>query len=286
MKQIEKTKVLLIALALFITYLICLPYIFSTTKALSFIYMIFPGVYLFSWLAFLMHECWHEYFPKPFNQYFYIIYSWMLFTDPQIFDIIHPTHHHNVNTYDDIEFHPLGKIENRLLRIFYNFLEILLGTAFTITIAGLRISRNPKFKLWKLIISIIISFVIWVSIGSLSNLLLASSISNIILSYLLSYWIASFFVHHNELVEHGNLIVTGNLEKRILTTRNLNPKGILEKIFLFLTHNDSLEHTIHHSNPHIYNRPVPTETIPMPQEAVYITFIEYLAILKDMLAGK
>ncbi len=37
--------------------------------------------------------------------------------------IVHPDHHFQVNTYNDIEFHPLAEIKNKQLRIIHNFFK-------------------------------------------------------------------------------------------------------------------------------------------------------------------
>jgi hypothetical protein len=44
-------------------YLVSLPIILSLTGWWSVLYMIFPGVYIFTWLGYLMHETWHKYVP-------------------------------------------------------------------------------------------------------------------------------------------------------------------------------------------------------------------------------
>ncbi len=278
-----------IALFSWLVYLLFIPWIYASLNIFSLFFMIFPGVYLLCLIAQFMHECWHEYFPSINNKFFYLILSWMIFIDPQTFDIIHPYHHSQVNTYKDIEFHPLGEIKNKSLRIFYNLFEIFLGNIFILSVAFLKILQHPELKqrynFSKLILSIWMRVTIWGGIGYTSHLLLGTTTEQIVISYVITCWMGSFVVHHCELIEHGNLIIEGSLEDRTLKTRNLNPSGILERLFLFLTHNHSLEHSLHHSMPNTYTRPFPQKN-PLPDETVYISFTEYLVILKDMLTGK
>ena len=86
-------------------------------------------------------------------------------------------------------------------------------------------------------------------------------------------------------MEHGNLIVEGDFHRRNMRSRNLKPSGIAEKLFLFLTHNDSREHVLHHTLTNVYSRPFPG-TVPLPEGAVMITLREYFQILQRMLAGR
>jgi hypothetical protein len=61
--------------------------------------------------------------------------------------------------------------------------------------------------------------------------------------------------------------------------------GAIEKIFLFLTHNDSREHVLHHTVTAVHSRPFPGK-IPLPPGAVVITMADYLGILGRMLVGQ
>jgi fatty acid desaturase len=280
---------LVITLFVWLLYLFFLPYIYASFHIFSILFMLFPGVYLLCLLAQFMHECWHEYLPGIDNKLFYLILSWVIFLEPQIFDIVHPYHHSQVNTYKDIEFHPLGEIKNKPLRIIYNFLEICFGNIFVILVTSFKISRHPTLKhvysYKKFIVSILMWIIIWGGIGYTSHLILGVSTSQIVISYFLTCWMGSFMVHHCELIEHGNLIVEGDLKERNLQTRNLKPCGIIERFFLFITHNHCLEHSLHHSMSNLYTRPFPQAYV-LPEKTVYISFGEYLVILKDMLTGK
>ncbi|MEA5505146.1 hypothetical protein VB735_18945 [Halotia wernerae UHCC 0503] len=285
----NQTVKLFIASFFWFIYLFFIPYIYSLINISSFFLIVFPGGYLFCWLAQFMHECWHEYLPGIHNKFFYSVLSWMIFLDHQIFDIVHPYHHSQVNTYQDIEFHPLGEIKNRSLRIIYNFCEVFFGNIFIVILASFKILHEPKLKnkycFKKLMISILMRAIIWGGIGYSSHLLLQVNLHEIVIPYILTCWIGALMIHHSELIEHGNLIVEGKLEERNLKTRNLKPSGILEKCFLFLTNNHCLEHSLHHSKSNTYTR-VFNQNNSMSDKTVYISFTEYSMILKDMLTGK
>lgn len=109
--------------------------------------------------------------------------------------------------------------------------------------------------------------------------------AQIIIPLALNLWLCSFFLHHSQLVEHGNLIIAGSYQERNIQTRNMRNHGLIEKIFLFLTHDDSREHVLHHTKVQVYSRPFPGK-VPLPENAVYISFKDYLAILWEMLLNR
>jgi len=250
--------------------------------------MIFPGLYIFTWVGYLMHESWHKYVPNVDNRFFYNLFALMLLSDPQLYNLVHSTHHGQVNTYEDAEFHPLGKIRSRAGRILTNWLEVLFGTAFLVAAATVTVPRNPlfakKYRFWRLPVSTIVWAAFFGGLGYLSHIVFNVGLGKVFLTYILGFWLSSFFLHQSQLVEHGNLFVEGTFKERNLVTRNLKPSGIVEKVFLFLTHNDSREHVLHHTLTRIHSRPFPG-VIPMPEEAVWITMSDYLRVLRRMLIG-
>ena len=225
---------------LWLLYLITLPYVYSQNRTIGLFYVVYPGIYLFPLFGLLIHEAWHKYLPDVPNKALFHLFCFMLISDPQVYDLTHRTHHTDVNSYQDMQFHPLGKIRKRYLRIVYNFFEIFLGVVFVMTVAGIRISKEPRFKKqysYKKFVAFLlcrISFII--GIGYCSHLLFKVNAIEIFIPFLLTYWGGSLIIHHSMLIEHGNLIVEGNLERRNLRTRNLKPIGIISKIVLFFAH--------------------------------------------------
>ena len=287
--ELNKTQIKVYGLILFwLLYLWLIPYIYVHNKLLSLLCIIFPGIYLFPLFGLLIHETWHKYLPNLPNRILFHLLCFMLISDPQVYDLTHPSHHADVNSYKDMQFHPLGKIEKRYLRIIYNFFEVFLGVIFVMTVAGIRLSKDPRFKerysYKKFFFFLLCRISFIVGIGYCSHLTFGVNTMEIFVPYILTYWGGSLIIHHSMLIEHGNLIVSGNLIQRNLRTRNLKPMGLVEKIVLVFTHNDPLEHTLHHTSPQFDNRPFPRK-YPMPNGSTYITVFDYLGILKDMLIG-
>ena len=102
-----------------------------------------------------------------------------------------------------------------------------------------------------------------------------------ILTFLLTFWLGSFIIHHDQLIEHGNLIIQGDYHQRNIASRNLKNKTVFEKLFHLLTHGDTREHVLHHTAVAVYSRPFPGK-VPMPADAVYISLKDYAAILWQM----
>ena len=266
-------------------YLFCLPFVFVRSVMLSIVLMLTLGVYLSTWVACLIHECWHKYIPAVPNDFFYNLFSYMLVLDPQIYRVVHGHHHSKVNTWEDVEFHPLGKIRNVHLRRIYNFLEIVLGVIFVFGIQMHVVPRHPDYRNrcrssthW---LSIAMWLLFYGLVGFSSVVVFNLSARQVVIPLLINFWVGSFFIHQIQLVEHGGLIVEGNFRQRMMQTRNLKHDGPAEKLFLFITHGDSREHILHHSMVGVYTRPFPA-SLPMPENAVYISLIDYAAVLWRM----
>jgi uncharacterized membrane protein len=127
--------------------------------------------------------------------------------------------------------------------------------------------------------------ILYGGIGYLAHLAFQLNLSQILTPLAINWWLCSFILHHSQLEEHGNLIVNGSYQERNIKTRNLRNQGLIEKFILFLTHGDSREHVLHHTLVKVYSRPFPG-IVPMPENAVYISFKEYLRILLRMLIIK
>lgn len=286
-QDLEKQKLkFYLLLVLWPLYLIFLPYVVLKLGFISVLFMIFPGLYLFTWLGFLMHETWHKYVKSIPNDLLFNIYSWMLFSDPQFYKRVHGYHHSKIHTWEDVEFHPLGKIENAHLRKIYNLMELALGIVFINLIIYTRFSKigilKDTISRKKMLSSIALIAIFIMAVSMISHYTLNVPASTIFWAYIINLWLSSFFLHHSQLVEHGNIIVDGTFDERNIWTRNMSPSGILEKIFLFLTHGDSREHVLHHTLPSVYSRPFPG-TLPMPEGSVYISIKDYLRIVAEMI---
>jgi hypothetical protein len=266
-------------------YLFIIPYAFHVLGWWSIFLMIFPGAWLFSWVAYLMHESWHKYVPSVPSDLFYYLFGFMLITDPQVYRLVHGAHHAEVHTWNDTEFHPWGKIAPGTLRRLYNLMEIVFGSIFLQMVTTLRLLYRPHagkpYRLWLALVSPLVWLIFLGSIGWASYRVFGLAHTEVGISYLLVYFWGSLIQHNSQLIEHGNLIVDGDWNDRSLKTRNLRPNGVLEKLFLFLTHNDSREHVLHHTLVQVYSRPFPGQA-PLPQDAVFISLQNYLKIVWEM----
>jgi len=270
-------------------YLFFLPWIWSRSIALGFIFMAFPGVYLFTEMGVLMHECWHRYVPNVPNDFFYQIFSWLLLTDPQFYRLLHGFHHSQVNSWADPEFHPFGQIKSRPLGVLLNISEIVFGIAALVVIQALAMPGNPRFQNKYRVSSLLTAVFIWFAylsfIGWSAQKVFSLPVNGIVVAYLLAFWLGSLIIHHSQLIEHGNLFVSGDWNERNIKTRNLESRGWPEKIFLFLTHGDSREHVLHHVLSAVHSRPFPGR-VPLPQKAVMITLRDYRRIVFEMIIGR
>ncbi len=269
-------------------FIFVFPWALAHLKFFAIVPLAFPGLYLFTWAGYLMHESWHNYVPNVPNHFFYNLFSLMLITDPQVYKMLHGHHHMEVNSWEDGEFHPAGKIERTARRRLYNFFEIAGGVAFLVLVSLFFIPRHSRyrdqFRWGKLLLSSLAWLVFLGGLGAAAHFFLGVNGKIIVLADALLFWAGSFLLHHSQLVEHGNLIVKGEWNVRNLRTRNLRRRTPAEKLFLFLTHGDAAEHVLHHTQVKVHSRPFPG-AIPLPAGAVVITLREYLNILASMLAG-
>ncbi len=266
-------------------FLAFVPFLYQNLPlVITIIMMIFPGTFLFSWVCYLYHESWHKYVPIIPNRILFVFYGWLLAHDPQVYNISHGTHHASTHTLNDIEFHPLGYIKNNKLRRLYYFTEIVLGMIFIYFVTLFVIMKHPRFSWQSFIISLIASTILYGSLFAFSYFILEVNVINIIISWLLLFIIAGSIQHNSQLIEHGNIIVDKSMpsNERNLLSRNLKPSGLLEKIFLFITHGDSKEHVLHHTQVILYTRPF-LDKIPMPPKSIYITFRDYKKIIWEMI---
>ncbi|UUV18354.1 fatty acid desaturase [Fusobacteria bacterium ZRK30] len=278
-----------LVIPLWLVYFFFLPKIYSSHKIIFFLYIFFIGNFLFCLLGYLFHETWHEYLSNIDNKKLYYIYGILIFMDPQIYRIVHGSHHSKVHTYDDIEFYPIGEIKHRTFKIFYRIFEFIIGAAFIIGLQSLILPNNPKtkqkFSVFSHLISIFLILCIYSTIAALSIIFFKIEVTQLIICYLLSIWMHSFFLHQSQLSEHGFLLKEGSYKERSLITRNIAPFGFVEKLFLILTHNDPKEHVFHHTLPGEYLRPFPN-TVPLPKEANIVTLKKYFKLMLRGISGE
>ena len=269
-------------------WLFVLPGLWSFSPWLGLVWIVFPGIWCYCWLGVLMHEASHGYFPSLNNRLAYKILSLNLFMDPQVFLATHATHHVAVNTWDDRQIHPLGKIENRAVRRVFTWLEILLGDIYFIVAGTFAMWRDPALRRhYRPVLGLVWNLTWMVGLA----VVLSASAQVFQLSFwqtlgpvLLGVWACALVLRHNELVQHAGLIVEGDLATRNLATRNLAPTGLASKLFLFLTHDDPAQHVLHHTLTSRYSRPF-KDHFALPDGSVFITLPGYFRLLGRLLKG-
>ncbi len=266
-------------------FFIALPYVWHLNKLLALGVMIFPGLFISVGLIYFQHECWHGYFKTRMNRRLFVFICTIVFVQPHQYDAGHRTHHARVNTYDDLEFYPIGKIHNRVLRSLCNCMSICFGSIFLLLLGTQPAGYSMREKIWRAVATWSGAAILWGSVGYAAYALWQVSLTEILFSYALMIWMVSVAHHHNELIEHGNLIVEGDFRFRASQTRNLLPNGWLARFFLFLVHQDSREHTLHHTEPSTFSRPFVGQH-PMPAHAVYISLRDYAGIVVDMMLAR
>lgn len=277
------------ALALWPLFLVTLPVAWERHPLLGLGYTLFPGVYLFTWLGYLMHESWHRYVPGLPHALLFRLYAWMLLTDPQVYRIAHASHHRDVNSYGDLELYPFGRIEPAWRRRVYHLLQVLMGGAFSMPMVGVGLARHPVYRRHYRPREALVSALVWgvllALVATTGAALSGAGLWPVLGMLALVYWLGGLVAHHSQLVQHGNLIVEGDLDHRNVASRNLASDGFGARLFLFLTHQDAREHVVHHTRTGLYNRPFPGR-VPLPDGAVRIQLRDYARILLDMLAGR
>lgn len=139
-----------------------------------------------------------------------------------------------------------------------------------------------KYKTTRQIIAILMWVLIYGGLAFVSASVFGMDFDRALPPILVSLWLSSLFTHHVQLLEHGNLIVDGDFHERNIATRNIKHNAIVEKLFLFMAHQDPCEHVLHHTSASIYQRPFPGK-VPIPEGTVFISTKDYARILSNMI---
>jgi fatty acid desaturase len=271
------------------TYLFLLPVAYAKFGALGLVAALIPGVWLLTLLAIFLHEAWHGYVPNVPNRFFYSVFCHMLCVDPKAFRLIHRFHHGHVNTYDDFEFHPFGRINSTLLRALHNVAEMTLGSVYMITLQHILLPFRPeakaKFAPWRLLTNLAIFLSFLLAITTMTKLVFDVGETGVLLPVTAAYVLGAIVVHHGQLIQHGNVISTGNRKQKTLATHNLVCEGTPQRVMHFFTHNDLRDHLFHHTMTQFHSR-LFEGAVPLPEGATLITMREYAGVLRDMALGR
>ncbi len=243
---------------------------------------VFPGTFLVTWTAELMHECWHNYLPGLPNRLFFNLLNWIMGYDPQAFGIAHGYHHSKLHTYEDIEFYPLGEIRHPAKRKAFLLVEYAFGLLLTFSLLMYVVRTDPRYRRryqrWLRWLSVGWAVIVFGGCGAAAFLLFRVPIPTILLSYVVAVALGASLTHHDQLIQHHGIIAEGAWDERNRLTRNLRWPGPVNKLFHFFSHGDTREHVLHHTLVKEYSRPVPG-AFPMPEDAHYISVGEYVRLL-------
>ncbi|MBE0537361.1 MAG: fatty acid desaturase, partial [Phycisphaerae bacterium] len=246
---------------LWLAYAFLLPFLWAKLGPWSLLVMIFPGAWLYNWLSYLAHESWHRYVPNINNDRFFKHAFCLLGADPQLYRLVHGRHHSQIHTWQDTEFHPLGRIRSRPLRALYNILEIAFGVIFIFALLSWVVPRHPQYRhrysKSAAAVALLSIAAIYGTLGLAAALAFNLSAAQVLIPWLLSLWISAVIVHQDQMIQHAGIILDGDVRQRDLATRNLRPAGPASRLLLFLFHNDPREHVLHHTLVRVYHRPFP-----------------------------
>lgn len=231
-------------------YCVFAPIIWSQNLLLGTLFLLFPGLYLYIYMVFIIHEAYHKYFKGYHDFFIFRIASIYVFGDIQVYKIVHPLHHVYVHTEKDLEINPFGKILSKKLKFLDRILELTLGliyTQFSIIFKIITDSKlRKKLSFFKMFLNFSMSFLFYFFTGYLS-FSLGANINSILLCYIFTILVFSVLARIIQLIEHGDIFSdSANYKERNMLTRNLSKNTLLEKIYHFYTRNDSYNHTMHH----------------------------------------
>jgi fatty acid desaturase len=238
-----------VCLACWFFYYLLIPTAFAHSAWIGLVFACSIAPFIGVWAIYLMHECWHRYFEGIDNRKMFLAFCALLFTQPGAYGHGHRSHHRHVNTYEDLEIHPAGRIASRGDRIFFYIGSSLFGSLFLLFFGlGQTDTDDSNDSRWNRLMPLA-WLGAWGTIAIAAWAITQAPWTDILLAYLASIWATSFAHRHNEMIEHGAIIAEGSLRFRASQTRNLNPDSLLARCFLLITHDDSREHTLHHTQP-------------------------------------
>ena len=268
---------LVAVILLWIIYLLSVTVLWARHGPLALLLVPTVGTYLFSWLGFYRHELWHNYFPRIHNPTWFNFVSYLMWTNPQLYRLVHPTHHKYVHTPDDMEFFCQDWRTDRRRRKRQFILELIYGNIamqvshYTRLMkegrATVQASRNAFAKRLALFLSLL-AIAGWIQPGGQWLFFW---------TYILTIWLGVVMIRQLQWVEHLGIVSDGSLAERNLLTRNLSSDTLLGWLFNFYNHDDAREHVFHHTEPKLNTRGL--KGLKLPPGARTVTIQEYLGIL-------
>jgi fatty acid desaturase len=268
---------LLVAMTAWVGYLLLVPLLWSRIGATAAFLVPTLGVTLFAWLGYYRHELWHNYFPAIHNPTWFNVVSYMLFSDPQVYRVAHPSHHKYVHTPRDIEFFCERWEDDPARRRRQFVLELLFGNMAWELATLRRLKKEGRATARAGRIAAMPRFAILGAIVGASSWLQPGSGWACFWIYWLSVWAGSVMTRHNQWIEHLGIVSDGSLAERNLLTRNLRSDTFAGWLFNLMNHDDAREHVFHHTEPQLNSRGI--DGLALPPGARTCTVGEYLSLL-------
>lgn len=277
MKHRASTPYLVLDFLGWITYLIAASILAVHHPLCAALAVLTVGGYLFTGLAYMRHELWHNYFPGIPNPLAYRIVSWVLFSDPQVYALCHATHHKHVHTDRDLEFFCESYATDRARRRFQYLSELLLGNMAWELTTVLRLRRAGKLDVLSARLSLLIRIGFVISITCVAEALQPGAGPAAPVVFIATAWWGAILTRHNQWVEHlGILANEATLMERNMMTRALPSRGLAAKLFNVMNHNDAQDHLLHHLHPGSDTR---NRGLPLPDEAPTTDLTAYVRLL-------
>lgn len=282
---IEKSKVNAWAttLALFVTiplwflYLTVTSILWLKSIYLAILIILTVGQYLFTWLGYMRHELWHNYFPGIHNHRFFTLVSYLLWTDPQIYALAHITHHRDLHTTKDMEFFCENYSNNRIKRKIVFILELLFGNVAWEIGMMYRLVKRRQLSVRHFIGSAFVRLAYLAAMCVAVDLIYRPAGELLFFVFILTLWIGGIVTRHDQWIEHLGIVSDAPLANRIRMVRNLPDNHWTNRLWNFLNHNDPRGHYFHHAYPQLNMRVVPGQKLPEGIPA--ITIPQYLSFL-------
>jgi fatty acid desaturase len=262
-------------------YQITLPHLYATYGAPALLLVPTIGVFLFTWLGYYRHELWHNYFTGIRNPLWFNVTSYLLFSDPQVYRIAHPSHHKYVHTPEDLEFFCRHWRTDRRKRRRQFFMELFLGNIAWEGDSLFRLLRDGRASKWASRKALAIRFFYLWLLANGANWLHPGTKWTFLGTFIFTLWMGSVVTRQNQWLEHLGTVSDGSLAERNLLTRNLPSSTFSGWLFNFMNHSDATEHVFHHTEPQLNSRGLPGLTLPPGSRTV--TVRQYLGILMEQI---
>jgi hypothetical protein len=269
---------LVAVILLWLGYLLLVPILWSRHGPAALALAPTAGVYLFSWLAYYRHELWHNYFPMIHNPTWFNFVSYLLFQDPQVYRVAHPTHHKFVHTPDDLEFFCQDWRTDRRRRRRQFVLELAFGNIAWHLSTFTRLKKEGRVTMAGSCAALVKRVAILIGLMAVAGWIEPRGRWLFLATYGLTIWLGAIMTRHLQWVEHLGIVSGGSLAERNLLTRNLSSDTVLGWLFNFLNHDDAREHVFHHTEPKLNTRGV--RGLQLPPGAERITLGDYVGILR------